>query len=154
MDAMPANVKNGDACSHPLPVQRGLPLGTSDAVRCRTTFDRGMRETKARYGRRVRARPALTFSLLVACFALARPPAVSAEESASGPTRSKRTVGEAVRTGGHAARDGALTFGRATRAFFKGGTDAARSTWNENATKTKDEAKAGARRTREAADGK
>ncbi|HEY3186681.1 MAG TPA: hypothetical protein VGJ70_04355, partial [Solirubrobacteraceae bacterium] len=77
----------------------------------------------------------------------------TAEEPTSGPKRAKRTVGEALRTGGHAARDGALTFGRTTRDFFKGGPDAARSTWNGNAAKTKENAKVGGRKTRAAADG-
>src|SRR5262245_16296883 len=95
---------------------------------------------------------------LLACavgMTLAHPPRTAAEEQpASGAKRSKRTVGEAVRTGGHAARDGVLTFGRSTKAFFTGGTAAARSTWNENAHKTRDEAKAGASKTRDAAHGK
>jgi hypothetical protein len=63
------------------------------------------------------------------------------------------TVKEAAKTGGHAARDGALTFGRSTRDFFKGGPDAAKKTWRKNAATTKSNAKAGAARTRAAAHG-
>ena len=65
----------------------------------------------------------------------------------------KRTVKESAKTGGHAARDGALTFGRATRAFFTQGPDAAKRTWKANATKTKANAKAGGRAVRSAARG-
>ena len=64
-----------------------------------------------------------------------------------------KTVKEAAKTGGHAARDGALTFGRSTRDFFKGGPEAAKKTWRENAARTKANAKAGGRRTRAAAHG-
>src|SRR5215468_4820752 len=61
------------------------------------------------------------------------------------------TVKEAAKTGAGAARDGARTFGRSTRAFFKEGPEAAKSTWKSNAAKTKANAKAGGRRTRSAA---
>ena len=63
------------------------------------------------------------------------------------------TVEEGAKTGGRAVRDGALTFGRSTRAFFKGGTKAARETWNANAHHTAETAKAGGRATRDAAHG-
>jgi hypothetical protein len=43
------------------------------------------------------------------------------------------TVEESARTGGHAVRDGVLTFGRTVRDFFTGGSQAARETWHENA---------------------
>jgi len=71
----------------------------------------------------------------------------------SSKTRVKRTVKEAAKTGGHAARDGALTFGRTTRDFFKGGGAAAKRTWKANAARTKDTARAGGRATRRAAKG-
>jgi hypothetical protein len=64
-----------------------------------------------------------------------------------------KTVKEAAKTGGYAARDGALTFGRSTRDFFTGGPQAAKKTWRENAARTKTNAKAGGRRTRAAAHG-
>ena len=64
-----------------------------------------------------------------------------------------RTVTEAARTGGHAVRDSALTFGRTTRAFFESGTTAAKETWNANAERTKGNARAGGRATKRAARG-
>jgi hypothetical protein len=63
----------------------------------------------------------------------------------------KGTVEEAARTGGHAARDGALTFGRSVKAFFHGGPTAAKKTWKANAAKTKRDAKQGAAATKAAA---
>jgi len=63
------------------------------------------------------------------------------------------TVKEAAKTGGHATRDGVLTFGRSTRDFFKGGPDAAKKTWRKNAATTKSNARSGAARTRAAAHG-
>jgi hypothetical protein len=60
-------------------------------------------------------------------------------------------VEEGAKTGGRAVRDGALTFGRTTRAFFKGGPKAARETWNANARNTGKTARAGGRATRDAA---
>ena len=63
------------------------------------------------------------------------------------------TTKNAVVTGGHAARDGALTFGRATKAFFTRGPSAAKQAWKQNAAKTKANAKAGGRATRSAANG-
>ncbi len=63
------------------------------------------------------------------------------------------TVSEAARTGGHAVRDGALTLGRTTRAFFESGTTAAKETWQANAERTKGNARAGGRATRRAARG-
>ena len=79
--------------------------------------------------------------------------AAAAGETSTG-TRVKRTVKEAANTGGYPARDGALTFGRSTRDFFKGGPGAARRTWKANAAHTKATAKAGGRATRDAANGK
>jgi hypothetical protein len=64
-----------------------------------------------------------------------------------------RTVTEAALTGGHAVRDGALTLGRTTRAFFESGTLAAKETWDANADRTKGNARAGGRATRRAAQG-
>jgi hypothetical protein len=63
----------------------------------------------------------------------------------------RKTVKEGVKTGAHTARDGIVTFGRTTRSFFKGGTKAAKKTWNENAAKTKRTAREGAHSTRDAA---
>jgi hypothetical protein len=50
-------------------------------------------------------------------------------------------------------RDGALTLGRTTRAFFESGTTAAKETWDANADRTRRDAKAGGRATRRAARG-
>lgn len=101
---------------------------------------------------RTRLTPLTLGAALVAC-AILSSSVGTAEEQAPAPKK-KSTVGEAVRTGGHAARDGALTLGRSTKAFFTGGASAARSTWKENAEKTKENAKDGGRKTREAAHGK
>ena len=49
-------------------------------------------------------------------------------------------VKESGRTAGHAVRDGVQTFGRTVRDFFKGGTEAAKRTWNENAARTREDA--------------
>src|SRR5438093_6584316 len=68
-------------------------------------------------------------------------------------TRVKNTAKEAARTGGHAARDGALTLGRTTRDFFKGGAAAAKRTWKANAARTKETARSGGHATRRAAKG-
>jgi hypothetical protein len=94
-------------------------------------------------------------TVLVLAVALASVPAIAPADDASTPpgSRAKRTLGESVRTGGHAARNGILTFGRSTRALFTGGTAAARRTWKENAARTGAEAKADGRRTRAAARG-
>jgi len=53
-------------------------------------------------------------------------------------------VAESARTGGHAVRDGFLTFGRTVKSFFTGGPSAARETWRENAAETKENAREGA----------
>jgi hypothetical protein len=55
-------------------------------------------------------------------------------------------VEESAKTGGHAIRDGFLTFGRTVRAFFTGGGPAAQETWHENAARTRANAREGARR--------
>ena len=70
----------------------------------------------------------------------------------SGKKVVKGTVKEAARTGGHAARDGALTFGRSVKAFFQGGPNAAKKTWKANAARTKRDAKEGAAATKAAAE--
>jgi len=67
--------------------------------------------------------------------------------------KTKRTVKESAKTGGHAARDGVLTFGRATRDLFTHGPDAAKRTWKANAAQTKANAQAGGRAVRSAAKG-
>ena len=55
-------------------------------------------------------------------------------------------VEESAKTGGHAIRDGFLTFGRTVRAFFTGGGRAARETWHDNAARTRENARVGASR--------
>jgi hypothetical protein len=85
----------------------------------------------------------------------AAPPSGGARaDQSSKPKRKvpiKKTVKEGVKTGAYTARDGVVTFGRATRSFFKGGPKAAKKTWNENAAKTKRTAREGAQSTRDAA---
>lgn len=63
----------------------------------------------------------------------------------------KGTVKESGRTAGHAVRDGVLTFGRSTRAFFTGGPQAAKRTWKANAARTKANAHTGKARVKAAA---
>ena len=63
----------------------------------------------------------------------------------------KDTVKESGRTAGHAVRDGVLTFGRSTRAFFTGGPQAAKRTWKANAARTKANAHTGKARIKAAA---
>jgi hypothetical protein len=58
--------------------------------------------------------------------------------------QSARTVADSV-------RDGALTLGRTTRAFFLRGVEAAQDTWDENADVTRDRARENAERVREEA---
>src|SRR5262245_47930966 len=79
--------------------------------------------------------------------------ALGAPALADGPRKAGHTVKEALKTGGYAARDGVLTFGRTTRDFFKGGPAAASKTWHANAAQTKANAKAGGRATKQAAHG-
>jgi hypothetical protein len=86
---------------------------------------------------------------LVMALAVAGAPVLAGEPG----SKAGSTVEEGTKTGGRAVRDGALTFGRSTRAFFKGGTKAARETWNPNAQHTAETAKAGGRATRDAAHG-
>jgi hypothetical protein len=61
-------------------------------------------------------------------------------------------VVESAKTGGRAARDGVLTFGRTTRDFFTKGPKAASRTWKENAARTKATAKEGAHEVKREAD--
>jgi hypothetical protein len=61
------------------------------------------------------------------------------------------TTKNGVVTGAHAARDGALTFGRSTKALFVDGPSAARSTWKRNSATTKSNARANGRATEAAA---
>lgn len=86
-----------------------------------------------------------TTRLLVIGFALALTPALAHAD------KTKKTVEGAAKTGADAVVDGTRTFGRATRAFFKGGTPAAKKVWKRNAHKTRDDARANARTTRAAA---
>jgi hypothetical protein len=73
------------------------------------------------------------------------------------PARGENYVGstakEGALTGGHAARDGVQTFGRSVGAFFRGGPKAAKETWKANAARTRANAKAGGRATKQAAQG-
>jgi hypothetical protein len=95
-------------------------------------------------------RKATLIALLAACLLDGGATLVRGGEAGQ---RAGDTVEEGAKTGGRAVRDGALTFGRSTRAFFKGGTKAARETWNANAHHTAETAKAGGRATRDAAHG-
>ena len=65
------------------------------------------------------ARAWISLALVLTLVVGATCPATAGETSSK--TKVKRTVKEAAKTGGHAARDGALTLGRTTRDFFKGG---------------------------------
>jgi hypothetical protein len=75
--------------------------------------------------------------------------------TAPAPPASAGTLGSTVKralvTGGHAARDGALTFGRTTRDLFTRGPAAAKRTWKSNAARTGANARANARATRRVA---
>lgn len=77
----------------------------------------------------------------LAALVVAAVPAIAEEDTG-------RRVGgvaeESARTGGHAVRDGFLTFGRTVKSFFTGGPNAARETWRENAAETKEHAHEGA----------
>ena len=79
---------------------------------------------------------------LSAAFALA-PRGATAGETGE---KVGRVVKESAKTGGHAIRDGFLTFGRTIRAFFTGGGRAAQETWHANAVRTRANAREGARR--------
>jgi hypothetical protein len=98
-----------------------------------------------------------TLALLVGCVLATTSlvPWSRARADSPGPVaeKAKRTVKESAKTGGHAARDGALTFGRATRDFFTKGPDAAKRTWKANAATTKANARAGGRAVKSAAKG-
>ena len=83
--------------------------------------------------------------LLVIGFALALTPSFAHAD------KTKKTVEHGAKTGADAVVDGTRTFGRATRAFFKGGAPAAKKTWKKNAHKTRDDARANAKSTRAAA---
>jgi hypothetical protein len=87
----------------------------------------------------------------VLAFAIAAVLSAARPLAADGPV--KETVKESARTGGHAARDGAQTFGRTVRDFFTKGPRAAKRTWKENAARTKAEARAGGKRVKAAANG-
>jgi hypothetical protein len=73
--------------------------------------------------------------------------------SAAHADKTKKTAENAAKTGADAVVDGGRTVGRTTRAFFKGGTGAAKSTWKQNARTTAQDAKANGRATRAAAKG-
>jgi len=77
------------------------------------------------------------------------PPAVFAGDAGE---KAGGVVEESAKTGGHAIRDGVLTFGRTVRDFFTGGPRAAKETWRENADQTKANARQGGRNVREEAD--
>ena len=88
--------------------------------------------------------------VLAGALCLAEPPSPAPKRSVKKTV--KGTVKEAARTGGRTARDGAVTFGRSTEAFFTEGPSAARKTWKANAAKTKRTAKQGAAATKAAAE--
>jgi hypothetical protein len=79
---------------------------------------------------------------LVAVLALAPLVATAGETGA----KVGGVVEESAKTGGHAIRDGFLTFGRTVRAFFTGGGRAAQETWHENAASTRENAREGGSR--------
>jgi hypothetical protein len=79
---------------------------------------------------------------LVAVLALAPLVATAGETGA----KVGGVVEESAKTGGHAIRDGFLTFGRTVRAFFTGGGRAAQETWHENAARTRENAREGGSR--------
>jgi hypothetical protein len=58
---------------------------------------------------------------------------------------------DSARTLAHGVRDGALTVGRTTRAFFLDGTDAAAETWDDNVELTREHARRNVDRVREEA---
>jgi hypothetical protein len=60
-------------------------------------------------------------------------------------------VVESARTAAHGVRDGVLTFGRTTRAFFLDGPAAAEETWYDNAEATRAHARRNADRVRDEA---
>ena len=67
--------------------------------------------------------------------------------------KTKKTVQKAAKTTADAVVDGGRTVGRSTKALFKGGTDAAKETWKENADETKRDYKANTAATHDAAHG-
>ena len=76
---------------------------------------------------------------------------VLAPFAASAADKTKDTAENAATTGADAVVDSARTVGRTTKAAVKGGTPAARETWDENAEKTKRDAHHNAAATRAAA---
>ena len=92
--------------------------------------------------------------VLAGALSFAEPPPPAPKRSVKNTVKNtvKGTVKEAARTGGRTARDGAVTFGRSTEAFFTEGPSAARKTWKANAAKTKRTAKQGAAATKAAAE--
>src|SRR5690242_3878592 len=92
------------------------------------------------------ARRPMIVAVVIALVSLGAAPAGAAEGKA------KRTVKEAAKTGGRTAKEGALTFGHATRAFFTGGVQSAKDAWHDGAAKTKQAAKTGAAATKHAAE--
>jgi hypothetical protein len=65
--------------------------------------------------------------------------------------KTKKTARQAATTGADAVVDSGRLVGRTTKAYFKGGTDAAKKTAKKNAKTTSEDAKANGRATREAA---
>lgn len=82
----------------------------------------------------------------VATFALLFAPAAAFADD-----KTKDTANSAARTGIDAVVDSARTVGRTTKAAVKGGTPAARATWDANVDKTKRDAHYNAEATRAAA---
>lgn len=82
-------------------------------------------------------------SLLIVAMALL--PAVA------GADKTKKTAEGAAKTGVDAVVDGGRLVGRTTRAFFKGGSGAAKKAAKQNAKTTANDARANGRATRAAA---
>jgi hypothetical protein len=77
----------------------------------------------------------------LAALMVAAVPAIAEDDAGR---RAGGVAAESARTGGHAVRDGFLTFGRTVKSFFTGGPNAARETWRENAAETRENARVGA----------
>lgn len=86
-----------------------------------------------------------TLRLAVIACSLALVPAIGHAD------KTKKTAEHAAKTGIDAVIDGGRTVGRTTRAFFKGGTPAAKKAAHDNAAKTRDDARKNAASTRGAA---
>jgi len=73
---------------------------------------------------------------------------------AASADKTKNTARKAAQTTADAVVDGGRTVGRSTKALFKDGGDAAKTTFKHESKTTADEVKADGRATRDAAHGK